>query len=286
MTTSRSESIAEAPGAPALTADERNAFERDGLLILHDWSPSARVAAARNTAQQQLAERRPPLELEVDVGYPGAPASKATPGGETVRRLLQAFDRGDAFRALATSAALGRVLRELMTAAIPDGEDGEDRAHGADRAQLMVLLALSHHNCVMTKMPSFSSLTHWHQDVRYWSYQRPELISAWFALGRETTENGCLSFIPGTHRMNFARDRLDDNLFLRTDRDDNRALLASTVAPQLAPGDLVLFHCRLFHAAGQNRTADTKFSLVCTYRAADNLPLPGTKSASVEDVVV
>jgi len=277
MTTSRSESIAAAPGAPALTADERNAFERDGLLILPGWSPPPLVEAARKAAAEQLAERRPPLELEVDVGYPGAPASKAISGGETVRRLLRAFDRDDAFRALATSAALGRVLRELMTAVVPGA---------AGRAEADVLLAQSHHNCVMTKMPSFSSLTNWHQDVRYWSYQRPELISAWFALGRETPENGCLSFIPGTHRMNFPRERLDDNLFLRTDRDDNRALLASTVTPTLSAGDLVLFHCRLFHAAGQNRTEATKFSLVCTYRTSDNLPLPGTKSASADDVVV
>ncbi|MEI6321045.1 MAG: hypothetical protein WCS09_21235 [Pseudomonadota bacterium] len=45
-------------------------------------------------------------------------------------------------------------------------------------------------------------------------------------------------------------------------------------------------HCRLFHAAGRNRTQETKFSLVCTYRAEDNLPLVGTKSASVGDVSV
>jgi phytanoyl-CoA hydroxylase len=49
---------------------------------------------------------------------------------------------------------------------------------------------------------------------------------------------------------------------------------------------VVLFHCRLFHAAGRNCTQETKFSLVCTYRAADNLPLAGTKSASVGDVSV
>jgi phytanoyl-CoA hydroxylase len=266
MTPSRSESLAASPGAPALSGEERAAFDRDGLLILRGWSPASVVAAARSAAEQQLAERRAPMELEVDVGYPGAPASKSTPGAETVRRLLRAYDRGEAFRTLAASPALGRVLRELI--------GGE------------ILLAQAHHNCVMTKMPSFSSLTNWHQDVRYWSYQRPELVSAWFALGAETEENGCLSFIPGTHRMNFPRDRLDDQLFLSTDRPDNQALIASAVTPALAAGDLVLFHCRLFHAAGRNRTSATKFSLVCTYRAADNLPLPGTKSASVGDVAV
>ncbi|MCX7199560.1 MAG: phytanoyl-CoA dioxygenase family protein [Proteobacteria bacterium] len=265
----RSASIA--PGSAALGPAERATFEHDGLLVLRAWSPPELVAAAREAAVHQLDTRQPPLELEAEVGYPGAPASTSTPGGQTVRRLLRAHDRGEAFRALATSTALGQVLRELM---LPAGGNGS------------VLMAQAHHNCVMTKMPSYSSQTNWHQDVRYWSYRRPELISAWFALGSETDENGCLSFIPGTHRMNFGRDRLDDQLFLRTDREDNQALIASAVAPALAAGDLVLFHCRLFHAAGRNRTQATKFSLVCTYRAEDNLPLPGTKSASTQDVAV
>jgi phytanoyl-CoA hydroxylase len=263
------------PGTPVLTAGERAAFERDGLLVLRGWSPPDLVEAVREASARQLAARQGPLELEAEVGYPGAPESKTTPGGETVRRLLRACDRGDAFRTLAALPALGQVLRELM---LPPGSEGHDDGP--------VLLAQSHHNCVMTKMPSFSSQTNWHQDVRYWSYQRPELISAWFALGDETEENGCLSFIPGTHRMNFGRDRLDDSLFLRTDREDNVALIAGAVTPSLAAGDLVLFHCRLFHAAGRNRTQQTKFSLVCTYRTADNLPLKGTKSASVGDIGV
>ena len=250
----------------ALTQEECTRFDADGLLVLRGWTPPEVVAAARAAAIGQLADRRAPIELEVDVGYPGAPATRATPGSETVRRLLRAYERDDSFRALSTAAPIAAALHTLI---------------GAD-----VLLVLSHHNCVMTKMPSFSSLTNWHQDIRYWSYQRPELISAWFALGAETEDNGCLSFVPGSHRMNFARERLDDNLFLRMDRDDNRALLATAVTPSLDAGDLVLFHCRLFHAAERNRTTETKFSPVFTYRAVDNPPLAGTKSALVEDVAL
>ena len=250
----------------ALSQEECTRFEADGLLVLRGWTSPERVEAARSAAVAQLARRQAPLELEVDVGYPGAPASRATPGSQTVRRLLRAWERDDAFRALAASASLELALRTLI---------------GAD-----VLLVQSHHNCVMTKMPSFSSLTNWHQDVRYWSYSRPELISAWFALGAETENNGCLSFIPGSHRMNFSRERLDDNLFLRHDREDNRALLAAAVTPSLDAGDLVLFHCRLFHAAGRNRTTEPKLSPVFTYRAVDNLPLAGTKSALIADVAL
>ncbi len=80
--------------------------------------------------------------------------------------------------------------------------------------------------------------------------------------------------------------RLDENLFLRMDRDDNRALLATAVTPSLDAGDLVLFHCRLFHAAKRNRTIETKFSPVSTYCAVDNPPLAGTESALAGDVAL
>jgi hypothetical protein len=52
------------------------------------------------------------------------------------------------------------------------------------------------------------------------------------------------------------------------------------------PGDVVLFHCRTFHAARSNSTNEVKLSLVFTYHAADNEPLPGTRSASMPPIAV
>jgi phytanoyl-CoA hydroxylase len=147
-----------------------------------------------------------------------------------------------------------------------------------------VLLAQAHHNCVMTKNPSHSSVTHWHRDIRYWAFEREELVSVWLALGRETVANGCLLVLPGTHRMAFRDDQLDAAKFLRTDLPENQPLLRTQVAVELEPGDVLFFHCRLLHAAGDNKTSQTKFSLVFTYRAADNQPLAGTRSAALPDV--
>ena len=121
-----------------------------------------------------------------------------------------------------------------------------------------VMLSQTHHNCVMTKQPRYSSETGWHQDIRYWSFQRPELVSVWLALGREFPENGCLSLLPGTHTMEFAADRVDGALFLRTGNPLNQALIAARLTPVLEPGDAVFFHCRTLHSAGNNNTTETK----------------------------
>ena len=53
---------------------------------------------------------------------------------------------------------------------------------------------------------------------------------------------------------------------------------------ELDAGDVLFFHSRLLHAAGDNRTNETKFSLVATYHAAANRPRKGTRSASLPDI--
>jgi phytanoyl-CoA hydroxylase len=49
-------------------------------------------------------------------------------------------------------------------------------------------------------------------------------------------------------------------------------------------GDALFFPSRLFHAAGRNASSAVKFSLVFTYRAADNPPVAGTRSAASPEI--
>ena len=249
-----------------LSAREHDAFQRDGYLLARRRAPADRVSALRAEAVSQLAAGTGPAEYEADLHYPGAPASRTAPGGNTARRLLHAYDRGPVFREWATAPEVVEPLRQLLGRA--------------------VMLSRAHHNCVMTKQPRYSSVTGWHHDIRYWSFRRAELISVWLALGREYPDNGCLSFLPGTHALEIGPPRLDGELFLREDLPENQALIATRVTPELQPGDVVFFHCRTFHAAGSNHTDAVKLSLVYTYHAADNHPLPGTRSASLASVPV
>ncbi len=82
------------------------------------------------------------------------------------------------------------------------------------------------------------------------------------------------------------RGRLDAALFLRTDLAENHPMIADAVPLSLNPGDVLFFHSRLFHAAGRNQTERVKLSPVFTYRAADNHPIPDTRSALHEDIPV
>ena len=246
---------------PVLTPAEVDYFERNGFVIARGLASHERCERMKAEAQRHLAAQIGPLEYETQVKYPGSPVSLEAPGGRTVRRLLQAYARDSLFRDWATSSQLSARLRQLL------GPHME--------------LSQAHHNCVMTKNPAFSSATGWHQDIRYWSFQKPELVSAWLALGPEHEENGCLWLVPASHRVEFRRDQYDEDLFFRTDLAENRKILQAKIAAELDEGDVLFFHCRLLHAAGRNRTGVTKFAAVFTYHCDDNHPLPGTRSASV-----
>lgn len=136
----------------------------------------------------------------------------------------------------------------------------------------------------MTKSPEYSSDTGWHQDIRYWSFQKPELISVWLALGTETADNGGLIVIPGSHRKHFNSEQFDDKKFFRTDLQANKPLIERSVSVRLAPGDALFFHCKLLHSASRNYSDKTKLSLVFTYRKENNKAIAGSRSDNKEDV--
>lgn len=248
------------------SAHEVEDFRKDGYVIVRQLAAPETVHTMRSHAATALEAEVGPLEYEADLHYPGAPPSRTAPGGHTVRRLLQAYARAPVFRDWALGGPVAGRLQQLL---------------GPD-----ILLAQAHHNCIMTKQPRYSSITHWHQDIRYWAFERPELVSVWLALGPERADNGCLLLLPGSQAMAFAPAQFDKAMFFRSDLPQNQKLIAAGITAELDAGDVLFFHCRTLHAAGRNETDATKFSVVFTYHAADNHPLANTRSADTPEIAV
>lgn len=249
-----------------LTSEQILEFKKNGYLVLPGFSTAQFCERVVAFATSELERQVMPIEFEADTHYPGAPLTRSAEGGATARRLLMASARHPMLLDWATAGALNGILHQLL---------GQD-----------VLLSQAHHNCIMTKQPVFSSVTGWHRDSRYWNFARPDLVSAWLALGAEQAENGCLLVLPGSHHWAIDAGQLDASQFLRTDLAKNKSLLEQAVAVPLCQGDLLLFHSNLFHAAGRNRTGRTKFSMVFTYRSGDNPPLPGSRSALKDEILL
>lgn len=256
-----------AAGLPTqFSPDECDRFERDGYLVVPGLAGPALCDRMLDVTRDGLQRLIEPIEFEADLHYPGAPVSRDARGGRTVRRLKQALTRDFVFLEWVQHRGVIDRLRQLLGP--------------------VVYCPLAHHNCIMTKAPAYSSDTGWHQDIRYWSFTRPDLVNVWLALGREYPENGCLQVIPGTHRMSFDRARFDDELFLRPDLPENACLMEQAVPVELSAGDVLFFHARTFHAASRNLTRETKYSVVFTFRGADNPPLAGSRSAALPELLL
>jgi len=248
-------------------SNDVEAFQDAGYLIRRGLIDDATTRNLVDLIDRSLKPALAPVEFEADVHYPGAPESRVAPGGNTPRRLLHAYSRDEQFQAIGRHPAIIATLQGLIA--------GEK-----------LRLSQNHHNCVMTKHPGYSSVTSWHQDIRYWRFDRPELVSTWLALGTENVDNGCLLVLPGSHRWDLDPGRFDASLFLRTDLPENEKLLATAVPVELERGDVLFFHSRTLHAAGQNQSTTVKRTLVYTYRSEDNQPIPETRSSVFEDIPV
>lgn len=57
------------------------------------------------------------------------------------------------------------------------------------------------HDHALVKMPGDSKPSPWHQDLPYWPMNEAGALSCWMALDDVDEHNGCMAFIPGSHRV-------------------------------------------------------------------------------------
>jgi len=112
------------------------------------------------------------------------------------------------------------------------------------------------------------------------------LINAWFALGNEREENGGMLVLPGSHRWDVNANALDEAQFLLEDHPNNQARLSLAERIDLQAGDCLLFSAHCFHAAGENKTQEAKFSLVFTYHSETTHSIPGSKSSALPSIKI
>ncbi|HVS83121.1 MAG TPA: phytanoyl-CoA dioxygenase family protein [Pyrinomonadaceae bacterium] len=57
------------------------------------------------------------------------------------------------------------------------------------------------HDQLFCKPPHHGGVVAWHQDYSYWTRTRPMAhLSCWIGLDDSTRENGCVHYVPGSHR--------------------------------------------------------------------------------------
>jgi ectoine hydroxylase-related dioxygenase (phytanoyl-CoA dioxygenase family) len=121
------------------------------------------------------------------------------------------------------------------------------------------------HDQIFYKPAHHGGVVIWHQDYSYWTRITPVAhLSCWIGLDDSTRENGCVHYVPGSHRWpllprtSFA-NQMDANLELLTPAQ--RAAF-KPVAIELKAGECSFHHPLMVHGSYANQTPRPRRAVV------------------------
>lgn len=129
---------------------------------------------------------------------------------------------------------------------------------------------------VRPKLPEWEEArVPWHQDggltAAFYgddleeSVTRLAMANVWAPLVPATVENGCMQFIPGTHRLGVVPHEKKDHIDGEIVDSHLTPHLDKAIAIELDPGDAVVFHNLLFHQGLPNKSKGVRWSMDWRY---------------------
>ncbi|NNE23602.1 MAG: phytanoyl-CoA dioxygenase family protein [Rhizobiales bacterium] len=122
-----------------------------------------------------------------------------------------------------------------------------------------------------TKEPHTDSYVSWHQDMRYWGLDDTDgQVSAWLALSPVTVANGCMRFVPGSHKGAMVEHNdtfANDNFLTRGQEAAVEINENDTVQVELAPGQASFHHGKLLHASAPNHSDERRIGFAINFIA-------------------
>jgi ectoine hydroxylase-related dioxygenase (phytanoyl-CoA dioxygenase family) len=134
-----------------------------------------------------------------------------------------------------------------------------------------------YHTKVALKYPGVVGFDY-HQDYAYWYHMGnlwPDMATIFVAVDPATQENGCLRLIEGSHKLGRQDHELRDGVSDSGVDPERLAVIRAKlpeVPVELAPGDMVIFHCNTIHASADNRSAHSRVALLGCYNTRHNDP--------------
>jgi len=138
------------------------------------------------------------------------------------------------------------------------------------------------HDQIFYKPAHHGGVVIWHQDYSYWTRTQPMAhLSCWIGLDDSTVENGCLHYVPGSHkwsllpRASFANDM--DAIVGGLTADQRRDF--KPVPIELKAGECSFHHPLMVHGSYENRSDRARRAVVLNVfrdgvvSAADSPPL-------------
>lgn len=231
------------PTPGPLTDDQVAAFARDGFVGPIDVLPPADVEAVRAAVAEVMAElpRHEPQLYEIERAWLERPH-------DVVCHFLGGFRVHPRLRALIADPRLVAPCAQLL---------------GVDALRFF-------HDQVFAKPPHHPGVVPWHQDYSYWTRTAPAChITINLMLDDADLANGCVAFVPGSHRLG-----LLPKVPFDAPLEQIRALLPESLPWRPVPvpvraGQATIHHSHTLHGSDRNRSDRWRRAVVCNYMGAD-----------------
>ena len=148
------------------------------------------------------------------------------------------------------------------------------------------------HDQLFCKPAQHGGVVAWHQDYSYWTRTQPMAhLTCWIALDDSTRANGCVHYVPGSHRWDLLpiTGLAGDMKAIRQVLSDEQwEMFNQPVAAELKRGECVFHHPLMIHGSFENRTDQPRRATVINaFRdgvrsASDKPPLNGIPSIPPE----
>ena len=248
-----------------LSPDQRQAYDRDGYLVLPGFKPAAEIAAVCARARALVDA----VEPDADTGI----FSTRAQAGQADAALIASADAVHCFFEEEAFDADGRMVVPKSRSINQIGHALHDHdavietfSHGPALAALAADLGLVDpqvwQSQVIFKQPGIGGEVRWHQDATFFVTSPISVTTFWFALEDAALDNGCLWVEPGGHRGPLRERFVRDGAALRLDRLDATPWPADDRAVPLPvpAGTLVVFHGLLPHYSAANRSPRSRLA--------------------------
>ena len=228
----------------------RATFDRDGFVVVPDLIPPDALAVLRRHIDGVLdGEIKPNAAAAEDEFHtqwePRVVDRADLPRRQKIRVIFHMAHSHDYFWKFANEDRVLDVIEALV---------GPDIRFYTDQ--------------MFVKPPKVGSEVPWHQDSAYWPDVDPGLLSCWVALDDVTIANGCVRFIPGSHK------RVVPHHEIVTDNPNNITTKPGLVDPskevpvEMKAGSVCIHHSLAVHRSLPNTSDAPRRGWVLIYLPA------------------
>jgi len=125
---------------------------------------------------------------------------------------------------------------------------------------------------VFIKEPQDVTQIQWHVDTTASFDHAQHMITAWLGVTESTEANGCMEFVPGSHRWNLPLDAHDKHSLSLAHHEWKNFDKGERAANIMRPGQLSFHNFRTLHRSGSNHTDDRRFGFVIRFVAPQATP--------------